>query len=176
MDGKKDMVDPKDRAPFDDPDAPPSAEEIAASERLREALEDPTKENADAELARALSLAHATREIDEREHRAIVARGVAEGSRRARAERRGVVVRIAFGVTAGLAIAASALLFVGVRSPARMELAMTRSTQPLFPERFPQTGGESDRIDRIAMSRGADLRENRFSRWGVPASSPGGGR
>jgi hypothetical protein len=167
MDGKKEKIAPIAPIAIDDPDAPPSEEELAASARLREALEDPSKANADADLARALALAHSPRDIDGAEHRAIVERGVAQGSRRARSQRRGVVVRVAFGVSAGLAIAASALLFFGVRGPERVELAVTRSTQPLFPDAFPKVGGESERIDRIAMARSADLRENRFARWGV---------
>lgn len=166
MDGKKPTPNV---APPDDPDAPPSEEELAASARLREALDDPSKASPDAELARALALAHAPRDIDEAEHAAIVARGVAEGIRRAKSKQRGVVVRATFGVSAVVAIAASVLLALNLRAPApaQVELAVTRSTQPLFAERFPQVGGESARIDRIAMARSADLRENRFARWGV---------
>ena len=50
---------------------------------------------------------------------------------------------------------------------AAVAVAVSRSTQPLFPERFPATGGETSRIDRIAMARGADLRDNEFAKWGV---------
>ena len=46
-------------------------------------------------------------------------------------------------------------------------VAVSRSTQELFPERFAPTGGESARIDRIAMARAADLRDNEFAKWGV---------
>jgi hypothetical protein len=164
MDGKKkDPIDPREI----DPDAPPSEEELAESARLRDALEDPSKAHEGAELARAVALAHAPRDIGDAEHRAIVARGVAEGSRRVAKKKRGVVIRVTFGVSAVVAIAAGVMFVFGLRGPAQIELAVTRSTQPLFPEKFPQTGGESQRIDRIAMARSSDLRENRFARWGV---------
>jgi len=49
-----------------------------------------------------------------------------------------------------------------------------RSTQPLFEEPFQAsaaTGARashgSARIDRIAMARASDFRENEFSRWGA---------
>lgn len=49
------------------------------------------------------------------------------------------------------------------------ELITTRSTTDLFDplEKFPTTGGESERMEKIVSSRAADLRRNRFSRWGV---------
>lgn len=45
----------------------------------------------------------------------------------------------------------------------------SRSTDDLFDRntQFPKTGGESARIDRIAMARASDLRQNRFAAWGV---------
>jgi hypothetical protein len=45
----------------------------------------------------------------------------------------------------------------------------SRSTDDLFDPgaQFPKTGGESARIDRIAMARTTDLRQNRFAAWGV---------
>ena len=39
----------------DDPDAPPSEEEVRESQRLRDALEDTSKESPDADLLRAVS-------------------------------------------------------------------------------------------------------------------------
>lgn len=170
MDGKKHPPDLLESPPH--PDAPPSEEELTASARLRDALEDPSPvlgRSPDADLARALALAHAPRDIDPNEHRAIVERAIVEGTRRRRKQQRGVVIRVTFGVSAIVAVAASILLFLDMRvpTPAALELAVTRSTQSLFPERFPQVGGESARIDRIAMARSADLRENRFARWGV---------
>lgn len=52
---------------------------------------------------------------------------------------------------------------------AHAPLIPARSTTALFDaaEPFPRTGGESKRIDRIAGARAADLRANRFSKWGV---------
>ncbi len=170
MDGKKHPPDLLDSQPH--PDAPASEEELTASARLRDALEDPSPvlgRSPEADLARSLALSHAPRDIDPKEHRAIVDRAIVEGARRAKKRQRGVVIRVTFGVSAIVAVAASVLFYFNVRGPApvAMELAVTRSTQPLFPERFPQVGGESARIDRIAMARSADLRENRFARWGV---------
>ena len=158
----------------DDPDAPPSEEERAASDRLRDALADPSRANADADFARAIAVAHTPRELDASEHLAIVERALApkEHARRGdgRARGRGIVVRVAFGVTAAVALAAGVAFVVGAPRPAAFaaQLATTRSTQPLFgSEKFPATGGESARIDRIAMARAGDLRDNRFARWGV---------
>jgi hypothetical protein len=151
------------KPPFDDdPDAPPSAEELAASARLRDALEDPSRENEDAELARALSLAYEPRALDPAEHKAIVDRVLRE--------RRGVVIRVLFGASALVAAAAVVLLAVQFtrKPPALPELAMSRTTQPLFEQKF-ELGERSARIDRIASARSADLRNNHFARWGVPA-------
>jgi hypothetical protein len=149
-----------------DPDAPPSEEELAESARLREALADPSKASEDAELLRALASAHAPREIDPLVHRAIVEKAVS-----AARPRRGVVIRVAFGVAAVVAAAALILLFIRTlprpSDGTTAQVSMSRSTQPLFTEPFAPQGGESARIDRIAMAREADLRENRFARWGV---------
>jgi hypothetical protein len=168
-----------------DADAPPSEEEVAASDALRRALEDPdAPETAESDLARALRAAHAPRPIDEASHRAIVERALtAPGAERARqAGRGGRVIRVVFGGAAALALAAGVLLAVNVndrasaplasraaapRSPAAVvELRSARSTQPLFTEPFGATAAAA-RIDRIAMARASDLRENRFARWGV---------
>src|SRR5438270_10751926 len=95
----------------DSPDAPPSAEELLESDRLREALADPSKANADADLARALALAHAPRDLDEGAHRAIIDRAISERSARApRGRRGGVVIRVTFGVAAIAAVAAAAMM------------------------------------------------------------------
>jgi hypothetical protein len=166
---------------LDDPDAPPSEEEKIASARLKDALEDPNLVNADAELARALALADAPRELTDAEHRAIIERAVAT------TKPRGRVIRVVFGVTTALALAAAAVLVVGTlnrsaevtraasvalapRSPTVPPLAQARSTQELFDEPFAKPlsrGAASARIDRIAMARAGDLRENRFAMWGV---------
>ena len=41
-----------------------------------------------------------------------------------------------------------------------------RSTQALFDQPF-ERGQATARADRIAVARTADLRQNRFARWGV---------
>lgn len=207
-----------------DPDAPPSAEEIAASQRLRDALEDPSLPNEDADLARALKaawapepiagaelgsivetsldpaevraaarlrdaldgkpeaaspeaeLAHALvcawnpKPLSDAEHREILARALGSN---VVAFRRGSttptrVVRVTFGVAGVLALAASVFLVVraGSHGEAEMPLALARSTQPLFSEPF-RTGDASARIDKIAMARASDFRDNRFAKWGV---------
>jgi len=165
--------------PPDDPDAPPSEEEIAQSDALRRALEDPSLPNEAAELARAASLAHAPRPIDPAEHRRIVERALAGAQARAAPSRRrgGVLIRVSFGAGAALALAAGIALVVGsvggeapsssavsVVSP---PLLRVRSTQPLFDQPFEGRSSGSSRIDRIAMARASDFRENEFSRWGA---------
>jgi hypothetical protein len=78
---------------------------------------------------------------------------------------------VTIGVAAALSLAAGAVLVFGGshERPADVaaSLTPTRSTQALFDEPFARTGGQSARIDRIASARAADLRENRFARWGV---------
>jgi hypothetical protein len=171
------MPDPRDH--HDDPDAPPTEEELAESRSLREALEDPASPAAtgsgrageDAQLARSLASAWSPRDLTKDEHRVLVEKALDrhDGLR----QRRARVVRVSFGAGAIIALAASVLLVVrGDRQPpetvrAVAGLAVSRSTQPLFPDRFAPTGGESSRIDRIAMARGADLRDNEFAKWGV---------
>ena len=72
-----------------------------------------------------------------------------------------------------LALAASVLLVLWRQAPSTPPttslpaLAVSRSTQALFSDRFAPTGGETARIDRIAMARAADLRDNEFAKWGV---------
>lgn len=148
-----------------DPDAPPSEEEVRESERLRQALDDPSKENLDAELLRAVKNAAAPAPLQPKDIDASIEQALGRAERE---RSRGVVVRVVFGAGAALAIAA-AIVFVIGRAPSSQstELAHARSTQPLFAARFESRGGESARIDRIAIARAADLRENHFARWGV---------
>ena len=148
---------------FDDPDAPPSEEEIRESQRLRDALEDASKESADADLLRAVKHAAEPKAIAKSDLDEAVKSGMVRGERRSG----GVVIRVAFGASFVLAAAAAIVFFLG-RGPVQApELVHARSTQPLFTERFESRGGESARIDRIAVARAADLRENHFARWGV---------
>jgi len=160
---------PDDRSP--DPDAPATDEELAASAKLRDALEDPSRRSDDAELARAMSSAWSPRDLSAEAHRTLVDEALARHD--VRRLRRGVVIRVSFGASAVLALAAAVLLYVrSDRQPRETvhmvaAVAFSRSTQTLFPDRFAPTGGESARIDRIAMARAADLRDNEFAKWGV---------
>jgi hypothetical protein len=147
-----------------DPDAPPSEEEVRESERLRQALDDPSKEHRDAELLRAVKHAAAPTPIAPKDLDASIERAILRAERE---RSRGVVIRVVFGAGATLAIAAAIVLVIGRSPTASTELAHARSTQPLFSARFESRGGESARIDRIAVARAADLRENHFARWGV---------
>jgi hypothetical protein len=152
---------------FDDPDAPPSEEEIRESQRLREALDDASKESADADLLRAVKHAADPKAIAKKDLDDAVKSGVSRGERRSG----GVVIRVAFGASFVLAAAAAIVFFLGrgpiITSGHDSGLAHARSTQSLFTEKFESHGGESARIDRIAVARAADLRENHFARWGV---------
>jgi hypothetical protein len=167
------MSDP--RRPIDDPDAPPSEEELAASSALREALDDHQAEGPEVELARSLRSAWSPRDLAPAQHAAIVKEALSRQD--AVRRRRATVVRVSFGAGAVLALAAGVLLvvrsgsMVAHPSPdvarAYAAVAVSRSTQPLFADRFAARGGESGRIDRIAMARAADLRDNEFAKWGV---------
>jgi hypothetical protein len=186
MDPKKPPKKPPTLAEaIDDPDAPASAEEIAAATKLRDALADPAIDHEGAALARAAALAHSPRPIDDAEHRAIVERAIASASQSKSASGiarggGGRVIRVAFGVAAALSVAAAILLVIGQahllsmsRGASEMALAPiaplmpARSTQPLFHEPFARSGGASARIDRIARARASDLRDNRFAMRGV---------
>lgn len=153
---------------LDDPDAPPTEDELREARALAEALETSTAPHDDALFLKSLVHAHAPERaaLDPAVHERIVAGAIARAPRRRSGAR---VVRLVFGggLAAAVAIAASVLFFLGSpRESAPPSLAQSRSTQELFREPF---GGQeaSARIDRIAMARGGDLRENRFARWGV---------
>jgi hypothetical protein len=163
-----------------DPDAPPTPEEIAAAEKLRDALTDPKAPHEAADFARAIALGHAPRDLDPAEHRRIVDAGISRGDARVRGRRK-KVMRLAYVGGGALAMAAAFALFVGNMTLSKEQapvaaapplaaiepLVPLRSTQPLFREPFARAGGESARIDRIASARASDLRDNRFARWGV---------
>jgi hypothetical protein len=172
MDAKK----PRETHDSPDPDSPPSAQEVAEAEALREALESSATNDA-ADFARAVSLAHAPRPLATAEHQAILERALARGEAlRESAQRRRGRARSVVAVGGGLALAAAIALVVthlGLSSatatftPPTRPLVPARSTQPLFREPFARAGGESGRIDRIAWARAGDLRDNRFAEWGV---------
>jgi hypothetical protein len=160
-----------------DLDRAPSEEETRAAAELRDALANPAIANEDANLLRALALAESPRPLGDDEHRLILDGALATHGKRAQGGR---VIRIVFGAAAtSLAAAAAVALFVQAqpgglglspnvtRATTSQALARARSTQPLFDGPFARLGGESSRIDRIALARASDLRDNEFSRWGV---------
>jgi|SRR5579883_259141 len=164
------MVD--DRAAPRAPDDPPADDEAAAAADLRAALDDPARASADAELARALAAAWSPKDLSAGEHRAALERALARwpaAGRRRRPARRAA----AAGALLALAAGVGAVLWSADRasapaaSPAAAAPLARRSTQPLFADPFPAAGGERARIDRIAIARAADLRDNEFARWGV---------
>lgn len=197
-----------------DPDSPPTEEEVAASKRLRDALEsggDPSSpevelatalasawspsaldEQVHAEmlddlptaeelllaeelrqeletvpLVAALRSAYEPRAISDEEHRAIVAKAIGTNVVPFRRPQR--LVRIAVVATSSVvAIAASIVLYIN-NAPSKetpIALVPARSTQSLFEEPFRQ-GDTSARIDKIALARASDYRDNRFAKWGV---------
>ncbi len=145
-----------------DPDAPPSAEELAAAESLREALEGRgDARHPDAELARALRHAVAPRAILPGDHRRILDRVVP-------LERRRTTIFVAASAFAAAAAIVVAVTSLGSRTDApAAALAKPRTTQDLFDAPFPREGGTTDRIDAIVASRTRDLRGNRWAKWGV---------
>jgi hypothetical protein len=163
---------------LEDPFAPAREEELAESERLRDALERGAPHEAVATLA-VLRAAFEASDASEPLIESTVNQAVQEalGSVPAPAslppKRRGSVVFAVFGATsAALAAAAVLLLFVGTASRSAPEpsaaasLTKPRSTAPLFSERF-DTEGTTARMDAIASARSRDLRDNRYASWGV---------
>jgi hypothetical protein len=149
---------------LEDPFAEPTEDEVRESARLRRALEEGDTSHPDAELARALRSAV----------RPSSARPEATGATpHATGRGAGRVVYATFGAVALAAAAGFALFVARPRSepeaqsaaPARARHA-SRPTGELFAERF-KTGGTTERIDRIALARAHDLRENRYASWGV---------
>jgi len=168
------MAEPRDDEKMVlDPDAPATEAELAQAETLRDALADASQPSEDAALLRALALADSPRPLPEAAQDDLVAKALAKMDAkqgRQRSERRGVVVRVTFGAAALVAAAAAVVFVVGrtgdLDSGAQPALAHVRSTQPLFDQPF-ERGQASARADRIAVARTADLRQNRFARWGV---------
>lgn len=172
-----------------DPMAAPTRVERATAERLRARLDRDAPEAASAsaspspsgagdaaersaELAGALRAAWRPPVLAPLRNEALIARALSSTRRR-----RG---REVFAAAVGLlAIAAGvALVFRQVGRPGggpppgddpAVAMIAPRSTMDLFDAAtpFPRSGEESARIDRIAASRSADLRHNRYSQWGV---------
>jgi len=150
---------------LEDPFAPASDDELRESARLRRALDQDDLGHPDAALARALRNAV--------EPSALRPRALPEAGEKPGAERsRGRVVYATFGAVA-LAAAAAFALFISRPSgapdaalAARSKLVASRPTGELFAERF-EPGAATERIDRIALARQRDLRDNRYALWGV---------
>jgi hypothetical protein len=151
------------------PEDPPTEDELARAASLRRALERGRPDapgDADWQLLQAIRAAAEPEALPDERQRLILDEALAN-------KPRGRVIYFAFGGVATLAAMAAALAVVvkgpamspEARAPASM--AVSRSTAALFPDGIPAQGGTSDRVDRIAYARARDLRENRFSRWGV---------
>lgn len=161
----------------EDPDAPPTEEERARAAELRSALDAKPGSNEDADLARALRAAWSPSELPADRHRGILEGALARSAgagHPSRSPRRARVLRVAFGAAAVVALAAGVAAVVRTESPPEgvsydtaAAAATSRSTQPLFTEAFARRGGESSRIDWIALARQSDLRDNEFARWGA---------
>jgi hypothetical protein len=158
------------------PDTPFTDEEVAKAEELRAALDAPDprvdrrtqggRAGDDGEWVRALASTWSPRDLPRETHQALVNQALSRMSAprpRARARRAWVAAAVA------LAASLCAILWIEHRpAPAPSGasiLAVRRSTQPLFTDRFPAFGGETARIDRIAMTRSTDLRDNEFAKW-----------
>jgi hypothetical protein len=153
------------------PEAPPTEAELASAASLRNALERGRPDgpgDADWEMLEAIRAAADPSPLSEERQRRILEEALAN-------KPRGKVIYFAFGGVATMAAMAAVLALV-VKSPAMHPevasaaspaMALSRSTAELFPDGIPAKGGTSDRVDRIAYARARDLRENRFSRWGV---------
>ena len=162
-------------SPKDDPDmgpeAPPTEAELAAASALRHALERGRPDapgDADWQMLEAIRAAADPAALSEERQRRILDEAFEK-------KPRGRVIYYAFGGAATVAaMAAGFALFLKAVSPesaapiaAAAPMALSRSTADLFPDGIPAKGGTSDRVDRIAYARARDLRENRFTRWGV---------
>jgi hypothetical protein len=169
-----------------EPLASPTRVERAVAERLRQRLDGDAARPAapgpsgageaaerSAELAGALRAAWRPPLLAPLRNEALIARALSGTRRRGRARE---VVAAAVGL---LALAAGVALVLRQTSPSghprtegappAVALIAPRSTMDLFDAAtpFPRSGDETARIDRIAASRAADLRHNRYSQWGV---------
>jgi hypothetical protein len=144
---------------LDDPDAPPTAEELAMLAELGDGFDE-----SETALASALRAAHSPVDLAGERNEQLIQQATSK------LVRRGQVIRVAFGAASTvLAIAAAFALVIkpSLQLTHATELARCRTTQELFDEPFPRSGGSTARLDRISSSRERDLRENRFASWGV---------
>lgn len=155
-------------------DALPTAEELEAAAALADSLESRGKEPDHDEILSTLRLAWNPTDLGAEDHEIILARvGLARGEGGAAkviplaARPRRTVRVLAIATTSVLALAASVLVWLSTADQRTMApLARARSTQPLFDEPF-KPGETSARIDKIAIARATDFRDNRFAKWGV---------
>ena len=151
----------------EDPDAPPTPDEIAASERLREELDDPGSQHPDVLMARSLRHVAAPKPIEAATHRKILDRTLGEARAR---NIRTVWISALFAAAAAIALW---LIPIGKQSDENgapdvsAGLIRVHAADDLFAEPFPEGQHTSARIDRIASARGRDLRSNHFAKWGV---------
>jgi len=107
--------------------------------------------------------------IDAEAHRTIVDRATARAVVQLKPSSRRMNIAIVTTTTA-FALAASVIVWITagptIGLKGELAIAKARSTQPLFDEPF-KTGEASARIDRIAMARSSDYRDNFFARRGV---------
>lgn len=142
----------------------PSPQELAAAEQLATQLARGDRPD----VVEALASAWSPGPIDAAAHDTIVARAL-----EARAPAAVVPLfrrRVVRTIGAGLALAAGVALWwtqATTMDRAEAPLARSRSTQPLFDTPFRAGDATSARIDRIAIARAADYRDNRFAAWGV---------
>ncbi|MET0793383.1 MAG: hypothetical protein ABW061_17815 [Polyangiaceae bacterium] len=151
---------------LEDPFAPPTADELVESERLRQAL-DGQGDHEHLALARALSAAFEPKPSTA--PGAVPALALKPAPERRKSNL--ILLRFAGG---GAALAAAAAVLLAILPSPRHEstpdlrafaLAQSRSTAPLF--QADSAGAASSRIDRIASARSRDLRDNRYALWGV---------
>lgn len=142
-----------------EPDAVPTAAELEEAEALRRALESGAG-HPGAELARAL--ASSTRTAAELEAKRATQRALARALPRPR-----VLALVSAAAALSLAAALALLLSAApdVEQDRPSELTASRSLSPLFAHEA--GSGPSERLDRIVAARSRDLRDNRFTTWGV---------
>ena len=160
---------------LEDPFAPPSAEELVESERLRDALAGQGK-HPDVEVLRALGAPFAGEKAEDVAER-VLQQTLTKG---AEPPRRNVIYAV-FGAGSALLAAAAALaLLLQSPQPTRSQAGAVvaaaptaaptyiapHSTADMFDERF-DTAGTTARMDLIASARSRDLRDNRYASWGV---------
>jgi hypothetical protein len=168
------------RNALEDPLRPANQEELAASERFRQALAG-VADHPDLELAKALAVSHGGTPPSDIE--AINARTLDKAlnaATPASTHRPSNVVFMSFGVAGVLGAAAAILLLLispkteqdqaASLAPASVgaapALAQSRSSSHLFAQKF-EPQGTTERVDLIASVRARELRANRFKQWGV---------